>query len=48
MSRLNKLIFIVNYELASIAEGNARIAILAGKIASDANRLDSINDVSQL
>ena len=31
-----------------IAEGNARIAILAGKIACDSNRLDSINDVSQL
>jgi len=31
-----------------IAEGNARIAILAGKIAHDTNRLDSINDVSQL
>lgn len=34
--------------IARIAEGNARIAILAGKIASDANRLDSINDASQL
>lgn len=31
-----------------IAEGNARIAMLAGKIACDSNRLDSINDVSQL
>ena len=31
-----------------IAEGNARIAILAGKVACDSNRLDSINDVSQL
>lgn len=31
-----------------IAEGNARIAMLAGKIACNLNRLDSINDVSQL
>ena len=31
-----------------IAEGNARIAILAGKVATNSNRLDSINDVSQL
>ena len=31
-----------------IAEGNARIAILAGKLACNSNRLDSINDVSQL
>jgi len=31
-----------------IAEGNARIAVLAGKVACDTNRLDSINDVSQL
>ncbi|MBU9736111.1 ATP-binding protein [Lachnospiraceae bacterium ASD5720] len=31
-----------------IAEGNARIAILAGKVACNLNRLDSINDVSQL
>ncbi len=31
-----------------IAEGNARIAILAGKVACNSNRLDSINDVSQL
>lgn len=31
-----------------IAEGNARIAILAGKVACSSNRLDSINDVSQL
>lgn len=31
-----------------IAEGNARIAILAGKVAYNSNRLDSINDVSQL
>ena len=31
-----------------IAEGNARIAILAGKVACNTNRLDSINDVSQL
>lgn len=31
-----------------IAEGNARIAILAGRVACNSNRLDSINDVSQL
>lgn len=31
-----------------IAEGNARIAILAGKIACSLNLLNSINDVSQL
>ena len=31
-----------------IAEGNARIAILAGKIACSSNRLESIDDVSQL
>lgn len=31
-----------------IAEGNARIAILAGKVACNSNRLESINDVSQL
>lgn len=34
--------------IAEIAEGNARIAMLAGKIACDANRLDAINDVSDL
>lgn len=31
-----------------IAEGNARIAILAGKLACNSNNLDSIYDVSQL
>ncbi|MBU3194934.1 ATP-binding protein [Clostridium algidicarnis] len=31
-----------------IAEGNARIAVLAGRVACNSNRLDSINDVSQL
>lgn len=31
-----------------IAEGNARIAMLAGRVACNSNRLDSINDVSQL
>lgn len=31
-----------------IAEGNARIAVLAGKLACSSNRLDSIDDVSQL
>ena len=34
--------------IVRIAEGNARIAILAGKLACDENRLESINDVSQL
>ena len=34
--------------IARLAEGNARIAMLAGKLASDANRLDSIDDISQL
>ena len=31
-----------------IAEGNARLGILAGKVACNSKRLDSINDVSQL
>lgn len=31
-----------------ISQGNARLTMLAGKISGDANRLDSINDVSQL
>ncbi len=34
--------------IINIAEGNARIAFIAGEIACDSNRLDSINDVSQL
>lgn len=34
--------------IAQIAEGNARIAMLAGKIAHNSGCLDSINDVSQL
>jgi len=34
--------------IVHIAEGNSRMAILAGKIACQANRLDSINDVTQL
>ena len=34
--------------IVQIAEGNARIAMLAGKIACDANRLDAISDVSAL
>lgn len=34
--------------IVSIAEGNARIAMIAGKIARDANRLDPIDDVSEL
>lgn len=34
--------------ITQIAEGNARIAMLAGKIAFDTNRLDSISDVTAL
>ena len=34
--------------IVQIAEGNARIAMLAGKVACDENRLDAINDVSDL
>lgn len=34
--------------IADIAKGNARIAMLAGKTASDTNKLESIKDVSQL
>lgn len=34
--------------IAHLAEGNARIAMLAGKLASEANRLDSIDDITQL
>jgi len=34
--------------IVKIAEGNARLAVIAGKIACDANRLDSIHDASQL
>ena len=34
--------------IVQISEGNARIAMLAGKIACDSNRLDSIRDVSGL
>jgi len=34
--------------IARLAEGNARIAMLAGKVASDTNRLDSIDDITQL
>ena len=34
--------------IVRIAEGNARIAMLAGHIARENNRLDSINDVSHL
>ena len=43
---------IVNYHyldrIAQIADGNARIALLAGKIARDTDRLDSISDASGL
>ena len=35
-------------QIVKIAEGNARLAILAGKIACDTNRLDSIRDASEL
>lgn len=34
--------------IVRIAEGNARLAILSGKIALDSNKLSSINDASQL
>lgn len=34
--------------IARLSEGNARIAMLAGKLASEANRLDSIDDITQL
>lgn len=34
--------------IARIAEGNARIAMLAGRLACDLNNLAAINDVSQL
>lgn len=34
--------------IATIAEGNARIAVIAGKIASKTNRLQSISDVTEL
>lgn len=34
--------------IVRISEGNARIAMLAGKVALDSNRLDSISDVSEL
>ena len=39
-----------NYQekIIEIAEGNARIAILAGKLACQSKNLNSINDVSQL
>ncbi|MDQ3750406.1 MAG: hypothetical protein M3367_15535 [Acidobacteriota bacterium] len=36
------------YRIRRIAQGNPRIAIMAAKIALKANRLDSINDVSEL
>jgi len=35
-------------QIVKIAEGNARLAILAGKIACDTNRLNSIHDASEL
>jgi hypothetical protein len=39
---------IYHEKIIRIAEGNARIAMLAGKLAINSNNLDSINDVSQL
>ena len=43
---------IINHEflnrIVSIAEGNARIAIIAGKTAVDANRLRAISDATEL
>lgn len=40
----------MNYlsRISHLAEGNARIAMLAGKLASDEDRLDLINDITQL
>ncbi len=34
--------------IVRIAEGNARLAMLAGKVAADANALDSIRDATEL
>ena len=34
--------------IANIADGNARLAMLAGKVAADANTLESIRDATQL
>ena len=34
--------------IANIADGNARLAMLAGKVASEANTLDSIRDATEL
>lgn len=34
--------------IVAIAEGNARLAILAGKLASDTGKIDSIRDASEL
>lgn len=34
--------------IVAIAEGNARLAILAGKLASNAGKIDSIRDASEL
>ncbi len=34
--------------IARISEGNCRIAMLAGKVASETNRLDSLDDVTTL
>lgn len=34
--------------IATLSEGNARIAMIAGKLSADANRLDVINDATDL
>lgn len=34
--------------ISKLASGNSRIAMLAGKLAREANRLDAINDITQL
>ena len=51
-SMLEKSLGILNEDylnrIARISEGNARIAMLAGKIACTTDRLSSIDDVSQL
>ncbi|MFS0840375.1 hypothetical protein [Paenibacillus sp. 1P03SA] len=46
----NLQILNTNYldKIVRIAEGNARLAVLAGKLAVDKQRLDSINDATEL
>ena len=48
MGKRDESVSYTHLRIVRIAEGNARIAILAGKVAFNSNRLDSINDVSQL